>query len=318
MRRFSALFLSVVVVLGTVFGGGALVAAQDSTPESGLAELGLPTLDVTVTATGYEDIPESLEAGRYLVTVTGAEDLAEQGGEATFIQPSGMTAEEFLGALAGPPDETGASPASPIAEGEAVASPPMGGPPPALFDATFAGGTAVVGGQTAQVVLDLPPGEWVVGGGPDASQEPFVFEVTGEMPADPPEPASDATLTMAEYVIEVTNGELTAGQHILKIENVGAQPHFIVWFKGPEGLTEEDVAAVLEADMTGTPAAVDFNPETDLMPVLFTGTQSTEASIWIPVDLEPGTYGLACFFPDIADGMPHAFKGMYTVVNVGE
>jgi hypothetical protein len=40
--------------------------------------------------------------------------------------------------------------------------------------------------------------------------------------------------------------------------------------------------------------------------------------MWIPVDLEPGTYGLVCFFPDLADGMPHANKGMYTIVEVAE
>ncbi len=27
---------------------------------------------------------------------------------------------------------------------------------------------------------------------------------------------------------------------------------------------------------------------------------------------------MACFFPDIADGVPHAYKGMYTVVEVDE
>jgi hypothetical protein len=39
-------------------------------------------------------------------------------------------------------------------------------------------------------------------------------------------------------------------------------------------------------------------------------------SIWVPVNLEPGTYVLVCFFPDIADGLPHAYHGMYSVVEV--
>lgn len=50
--------------------------AQEATPGavSPFANLSLPTLDITVTGTGYEGIPESIEAGRYLVTVTAGED----------------------------------------------------------------------------------------------------------------------------------------------------------------------------------------------------------------------------------------------------
>lgn len=33
--------------------------------------------------------------------------------------------------------------------------------------------------------------------------------------------------------------------------------------------------------------------------------------------LVPGTYMLACFFPDRANGQPHAFMGMYRVITVG-
>jgi len=196
----------------------------------------------------------------------------------------------------------------------------MGGPPAFLFESLFAGGVSAMAGQSAEIVLDLTPGEWIAsaGGDPDQPRAPLIFEVTGEMPADLPEPESNATLTMGEYVIGVTEGELAAGSQVVKVENSGVQPHFIVWFKGPEGLTEDDVAAVLESDMTGTPAAVDFNPDEDLIPVLFTATQSRGTSTWIPMNLEPGTYGLVCFFPDIADGMPHAFHGMYIVVEVGE
>lgn len=52
------------------------------------------------------------------------------------------------------------------------------------------------------------------------------------------------------------------------------------------------------------------------VPPQVTATQSTGTSIWTPVDLEPGTYGLVCLFPDLADGMPHAYMGMYTIVEV--
>ncbi len=323
MKKLSVIILGVLLFLP--MNMASVVAAQEGTPESGLAALGLPSLDVTITAQGYEGIPESLEAGRYRVTLAVDEAVGEFGGSIEFAQPVGVTADEYIAASAPPPEEDDAAPiegtpalapdATPTEGGEA-----MGGPPAFFFDSLFAGGVSAMAGQSAEVVLDLTPGEWIAsaGGDPDQAQEPVVFEVTGEMPTDLPEPESSATLTMGEYVIGVTEGMLAAGPQVVEVENSGVQPHFIVWFKGPEGLTEDDVAAVLESEMTGTPAAVDFNPDEDLIPALFTATQSTGTSIWIPVDLEPGTYGLVCFFPDIADGMPHAFRGMYTVVEVGE
>ena len=81
--------------------------------------------------------------------------------------------------------------------------------------------------------------------------------------------------------------------------------------------------AVLEEEQqamtTGTPPAWSgINPEEDLMPVAFTATQSTNTSIWITVDVPAGTHALLCFFPDIADGLEHAYHGMYTVIEVGE
>jgi hypothetical protein len=201
----------------------------------------------------------------------------------------------------------------------------MEGPPAALFEALFAGGAYAGPGQTVEVVLDLPPGEWLAwADNPEAAQEPVIFEVTGEMPSDLVEPDSDATVTMGEYVIEVSEGELVAGPQIVKVENIGAQPHFIVDFIVPEGTTEEQIAVALEeemqAGMSGTPAVYsDLDLNEDLGEgSLYTGTQSTGTTMWVPVTLEAGTHGLACFFPDMADGVEHVYKGMYTIVVVEE
>lgn len=300
----------------------APVSARQAGSE--LADLGLPELEVAVTADAFEGIPDQLEAGRYLVTVTAGEDAGEEGGGVSFVQPVGLSADEFLELAAGPPDVANVegtpeltAEGAPPADGEE-----MGGPPPEFYDFVFAGGTYAPPGETAEIVLDLTPGEWVAwGDDPEAPQEPVVFAVTGEMPTDLSEPASSATLTMSEMEITVSEGALTSGQQIVKVENLGAQPHFIVMFKGPDGFTEEQAAVVLDeemqAEMTGTPPAYSgINPEEDLMPVAFTATQSTDTALWLSLDLEPGTYGLVCFFPDIADGTPHAYKGMYAVVEV--
>jgi hypothetical protein len=111
---------------------------------------------------------------------------------------------------------------------------------------------------------------------------------------------------------------------VIRVDNIGAQPHFIGWVQVPDGLTEEQLQTVLDeemqAEMTGTPPVYsDFNPEEDITDVTFTGTQSTGTSMWVVVeDVQAGTHVLICFFPDIEDGMPHAYHGMYTVIEVGE
>lgn len=325
--------------IATAVAGAGLILPVGSpaafAQEQDLSSVDLPTLDISVTASGYEGIPESLEAGRYLVTVTAGEDTGEFGGGVSFIQPGGMTGDEFIEMLSqmmGSPDESGvgSAAATPIEGGVGEASPvaEQGGPgvPPFLFESVMAGGAWAAPGQSSRVVLDLTPGEWVAwGDDPSAPQQPLVFEATGEMPADLSEPESTATLTMFEYDIQVTEGALTTGSYVVRVDNVGAQPHFVGWVQGPDGLTEEQLLEVLEIEteamMTGTPPAyTDFNPEEDIVAeVAFTGTQSNGTSSWIEVkDVQAGTHVLICFFPDIQDGMPHANHGMYTIVEIAE
>jgi hypothetical protein len=313
MRRTFVSLLGALLFLIT--GMIPVTARQDA--ENPFADLGLPELEVTITATGFEGISESLEAGRYVVTATATEDSGEFGAAVAFVQPEGMTAEEFLGGLGGPPEEPAgeALEATPAEGGEEMG----GAPPPEYYASTFAGGAGVMPGESTIFVVDLTPGEWIAwGDDPAGSQEPVIFEVTGEMPADLAEPESSATLTMGEYVIGVSEGELVAGPQVLKIENAGAQPHFIASGRATVDVTEADIEAVLEAEMTGTPAAVDFNPDEDFEDSFYTATQSTGTSVWIAVDLEPGTHVLLCFFPDMADGMPHAMHGMYELIEVSE
>lgn len=310
MRRNIA---GVLVVLSFILGSPSVVAAQDATPDaaSPFAGLGLPTLDIAATPDGLEGFPEQLDAGRYHVRFTVGEDVEGGSGFET-IQPTGMTAAEFLAAAAGPEDG-GATPDT------AMAASPAAAAPDPFQTATWAGGASAGPGQTAEVVFDLTPGEWIAvpqGG------EPVVFEATGEMPADLPEPESAATLTMGEYIIEVTEGELTTGSYVVRIDNIGAQPHFIGWVQAPDGLTAEQVETVLaeeaDAQMTGTPAAYSgVNPEEDFTDVTFTGNQSTGTSQWVYVqDIQAGTHLLICFFPDAGDGRPHAYHGMYTIVEI--
>jgi hypothetical protein len=156
----------------------SVLAAQEATPTSGLGDLGLPTLDVTVTADAYEGIPEMLEAGRYLVTISVTEYAGEFGGGVGFVQPAGMTAEEFIdfpGQLAGLPDESGVGVAAATPIGEPAATPvanegeEMLTLPEFIYESTFAGGAYAPAGGSVQIVLDLTPGEWVARGDDSAA-----------------------------------------------------------------------------------------------------------------------------------------------------
>ena len=305
------------LTIGAALAGAALALPRLSSiaiaRQADLASAGFPTLDVAVSAAGYEGIPASLEAGRYLVNVTVADDVEFAGGVA-FLQPFEMSPEDFLAFLGG-----GGGP--PEASPEAVAVEEEGGeeegPLPAfVYQSKFAGGAAAPAGGTGSAVVDLTEGDWIAwGDDPEASQAPVVFTVTGEFPADVVAPEADITVTFIDFGIMV-EGNLTAGDHVVLLENQGAQPHFLDLEMIPPGTTNDDISALLTSDMSATPAPGGLNPETDLVPVAFTATQSIGTQVWTTLTLEAGTYGAFCWFPTAGIGDPHAFHGMHTVFEV--
>lgn len=308
MRRLLVSLVSCVCLL--LLGVAPSLAAQEASPgaaASPLSALGLPEIQVTITASGFEGIPASLEAGRYLVTATAA-DGVDAGRAVGFVQPQGMSVDDFLGALMGGGDGGSdmGSPAADAEEGDGGDSMML---PPFVYDAVMAGGTTA-GGAT---VLDLTPGEWFAwGDDPSLPVEPATFEVTGDMPTDLTEPESTATISMTEYSLDVSAGQLTAGEQVVRIENTGQQPHFIDLVRAPEGYTVEQAQAAIEGEMAGTPMA-DMGMAEE---VATTQTQSTGTSTWTSWNLEPGVYLMMCYFPDASDGAPHAAHGMYSAFEI--
>jgi hypothetical protein len=67
--------------------------------------------------------------------------------------------------------------------------------------------------------------------------------------------------------------------------------------------------------MTGTPVAGGLDPA-QITNVGGTSTLSPGQTMWTAFDLPPGTYGVACFFPDIESGVEHALLGMVVVFTV--
>lgn len=295
-------------------------AAQEATPgaSSGFADLGLPTLDITVTNDSFDGMPAETQAGRYLVTVTFAGDLQAGNGAIDFLRPpEGHTTDELLGIL-GMFAQAGASPEAMEMGGTPAADAEQGGgaPPPVIYQSTFAGGIGAPNGATAQVVLDLGPGDWILwGDDPTASQQPVTFSVTGDLPTDLPAPQADITCTLVDFAITV-DGDLTAGDHIVQVTNEGAEPHFLFVETAPDGLTNDQFGELVMLPDGATPPANLPYKESDFVPLMIVDTISIGLSAWTTVTLEAGTYAAACFFPTAGTGEPHAMKGMHTVFTV--
>ena len=304
------LLTAIVVLLTWTLSGltGPLAAAQEATPAAGkdrlLADtMGLPELAITATADAFEGVPSETAAGRYVVTLTSAMGADASAGVEFLMLPEDVAFDDFLTQL----------------------TESMEGPPEWYYQTYHAGGLASDPESMSQGIFDLRPGTYVVwsAGDPDTMQPPVEMTVTGEAatPAAASEPAAGATVTMFEYGFTI-DGQLMPGPQLLKVANVGAQPHFMILIQPNEPVTKEQVGMLLEAEMAGTPtadaaaAAGVSNPE-EWGFAEYAGTISMGASEWIATDLAPGTYVLVCYVPDIASGMPHAYLGMYDIVTVG-
>ena len=278
----------------------ALAHQDHGTPEGGsdlFADLGLPEITLNFTSEAVEGMPESVEAGRYRVTVHGEPTEEDWAFAPMFLQiPEGMTMDDLMEQAQGAEN----------------------GPPEFFYSAVVAGGPtlmAMSGATSAVGVVDLPPGEWIVAGS-GLAQPPSPFTVTGEMPADLPEPESNVTLTIGEMVIDLTEGAFVLGENVIKVDNVGAQPHFVELSKVPDGTTEENIEATIAGFMGGTPEAEPLAEE-DFVVVGFSNEQSGQTVQWVTMTInEVGTHAATCWIPDPETMMPHAAMGMYAVLEV--
>ncbi len=112
-------------------------------------------------------------------------------------------------------------------------------------------------------------------------------------------PTSDVTVQMTDYDWTLS-APLTAGKHMIRLENLAQQSHEMFIAKLDSGKTKEDF---LKWGMTfaGPPPAKAMGG---------TSGQKKGDVAFVPVDLAPGNYLFVCFLPDAKDGKPHLAHGM--------
>jgi hypothetical protein len=114
------------------------------------------------------------------------------------------------------------------------------------------------------------------------------------------EPTPDIHVTLSDYKFTLSK-PLAAGHHMLHVMNTASQSHEFLLVKLAPGKSASDVANWVEAGMHGAPPGMPLGGTTQI---------ARGRTITVPVDLEPGHYGLICFIPDAKDGKPHSAHGM--------
>ncbi|HEX3302350.1 MAG TPA: hypothetical protein VHR64_05665 [Thermomicrobiales bacterium] len=284
--------------------------------------MGYPELAITMTDTGFENVPKSTEAGRYLLKLTSNLTSNNNGGAIGLFSPTaaGVSVKAAL-KIIGAAGAAEATPAGGMPEATPMAGTPEAGGeqgqqiPLSIYRMYFAGGVAAAMGETGEAVIDLIPGNYIVwGDDPSAPQKPSIMKVTGDFPKRVKDPTADITATLIDFAITM-EGSLTAGKHIMKVQHHGAQPHFLEIEKGPDSMTKEQVMSTFSGMMSGTPPA-EAIPESEMQSIFFSPTQSIGTTTWQMIDLTDGTFLAACFFPTAGTGLPHAFNGMVDVFKV--
>jgi len=114
------------------------------------------------------------------------------------------------------------------------------------------------------------------------------------------EPTADLTINLVDFAF-VPEAPLTAGKHIVKVVNMGTQPHELEVIKLAEGKTMDDLGhwgMTFEGPLPGSSLGG-------------AAPMAPGQVEYVPLDLTPGNYAMLCFVPDPAkDNMLHLAEGM--------
>ena len=136
---------------------------------------------------------------------------------------------------------------------------------------------------------------------------PFVVNPNrGSHKSDAP-PQADALIQLVDYAFAIKDS-LSAGRQMIRVANLGAQPHEIAMAKLAQGKTMADVYEWARNPGMSAPFAAPNGGISSLAP---------GADAYFELELTPGEYVLFCFVT-APDGRPHSSHGMLQKLAVGQ
>lgn len=186
--------------------------------------------------------------------------------------------------------------------------------PEAGMQAIFEGQLSLLGAVTVMpemavdVTFDFSPGTYLLANTANEEQGGSFTVVDSEGEgAAPPDADVEAVLLDFAFGMPI---EVPAGPQLWHIQNPGAQPHQMIVISLDDALTAGGFNQLLL--QIGSDEGEE--PETVIYWDMSPGEQ-----VWITYDLEPGTYGVVCAFPDTSgSGHVHAELGMRQIIIVTE
>lgn len=159
-----------------------------------------------------------------------------------------------------------------------------------------------------QIIYDLQPGQYVVA---DTSEDgdALTGPITVGEPSGATPPPADVPVELVDFNFGIPS-EIKAGPQLWQISNKGEQWHEMLIVKLNEGVTLDDVMAmVMSEDETSGPPPFE---EVAMWSPLGPGSTA-----WVTWDLPAGEYTVLCFLPDLkGDFQPHAAHGMVANLTV--
>jgi uncharacterized cupredoxin-like copper-binding protein len=173
----------------------------------------------------------------------------------------------------------------------------------------FMGGpNAVIPGDKAVAMQNLEPGQYLLlclipneTGVPHVAlgMQKLLTVVPGQPRAQQQRPKAEVTITEQDFAFELSR-DLRSGLRIIDVVNKGTIPHEVVLVKLMPGKSIRDFAQFGEHPVGEPPG----------QPVGGVVGLDTGQTASFTANLEAGSYGLICFFPEPESGTPHFAKGM--------
>jgi hypothetical protein len=168
----------------------------------------------------------------------------------------------------------------------------------------FRGGATAKPGKPGSFGVDLSAGKWFL---LDQSGQGLVpFTVKGQQ-GGATLPKAGSTITAFSYGFGWSGDTRRSG--LIHFVNRADQPHFLAMLHVASSVTDKTVRKYFKSGARG-------RPSWQLGGSTTSGVLSPGASEEMSTLLPAGKYLIACFWPDMNTGMPHAFMGMWKLITV--